>query len=603
MSNARHRSARHARKAPGRPAATSSFGTDIVASLVVFLVALPLCIGVAAASGVPVALGIISGIIGGLVVGFLPGSSLQVSGPAAGLAALVLEFVGAHGLALLGPVVLVSGLIQMALGALRMGRLFQSISLAVVQGMLAGIGLPLILSQGYALTDSKQLGSAVKNIAGLPDLLTAVLAEPHKRAALVLGALSLALCFLWKKVPAPLGKVPAPLVAVLLGSVIASLPGFDVKRVEVGNLLGAVHFAGPGEFAALADPEVITMVITFAVIASAESLFSAAAVDKMHDGPRTQYNAELFSQGVGNTLCGLLGSLPMTAVIARSSANVQAGARTKVSRILHGGWLLGFGLLLPGLLGLIPVTVLAGILVHAGWKLFDPPAFPKMWKTDRGEGIVMIITTLAIMVANLLEGVVAGLAVAIVLVALRMSRITIHKTSHSGTVRLELHGNATFLRLPRLIEALESITNERRIQVDLTRVQHLDLACRSQVEEWAQQRRKAGAEEVQVLLPGAEPHTDAPLRHSEQVADTAEFEVPIPRPRRPQAVRPPAAPGRYDHAGIPEHGYAAQVPVHVQQHAAPPHYYPYSHGIAPEAAYWTPEDDRAAQAHWEGNQR
>lgn len=226
-----------------------------------------------------------------------------------------------------------------------------------------------------------------------------------------------------------------------------------------------------------------------------------------------------------------------------------------------------------------------------------------MWRTDRGEGIVMIITTLAIMVANLLEGVVAGLAVAIVLVALRMSRITVHKTSHGGTVRLEMHGNATFLRLPRLIEALESIANEPRVQVDLTRVQHLDLACRSQVEEWAQQRRKAGAEEVQVLLPGAEPRTDAPARHSEQEADTAEFGVPTPRPRRPQDVRPPTAPGPYGHAGAPEHGYATPVPVHVQQHAAPPHYYPYSHGIAPETAHWTPEDDRAAQAYWEGTQR
>lgn len=215
----------------------------------------------------------------------------------------------------------------------------------------------------------------------------------------------------------------------------------------------------------------------------------------------------------------------------------------------------------------------------------------------------MIITTLAIMVANLLEGVVAGLAVAIVLVALRMSRITIHKTTDNGTVRLEMHGNATFLRLPRLIESLESVANERRVQVDLTRVQHLDLACRSQVEEWAQQRRKAGAEEVQVLLPGAEPQADAPARHSEQEADTREFQVPIPGPRRPQDVRPPAAPGRYDPAGVPEHGYAAQVPVYVQQYAAPPHHYPYSHGIAPEPAYWTPEDDRAAQAYWDGNQR
>lgn len=211
-------SARHARRGPGRSAHSAvgpsarpaSAGTDILASLVVFLVALPLCIGVAAASGVPIALGIISGIIGGLVVGFLPGSSLQVSGPAAGLAGLCLEFTTEHGLALLGPVILASGLIQMGLGALRLGSLFQSISLAVVQGMLAGIGLPLMLSQSYAVMDAKQLGSAIKNIGGLPHLVQSTLADPHRLAALFLGIGSLAICFLWKKVPAPCPKCPLP---------------------------------------------------------------------------------------------------------------------------------------------------------------------------------------------------------------------------------------------------------------------------------------------------------------------------------------------------------------------------------------------------------
>ncbi|MEV7287355.1 SulP family inorganic anion transporter [Streptomyces sp. NPDC093252] len=479
----------------------ASIGTDLVASVVVFLVALPLCIGVAAASGVPVALGIISGIIGGLVVGFLPGSSLQVSGPAAGLAVLVLEFVTEHGVGLLGPVVLVSGLLQMALGALRAGRIFQSISVSVVQGMLAGIGVPLILSQTYAMVDSKQLGTALKNIAGLPDLAAAVAGDAHKAAALVLGLMALVLCFAWKKVPEPLGKVPAPLIAVMLGCVIGAMPGFEVKKVSFGNMLDAVTFVTPSALGHLLDPALLTMIVTFTVIASAESLFSAAAVDRMHTGPRTKYNAELFSQGVGNTIAGLLGALPLTAVIVRSAANVQAGAKTKISRILHGAWLLGFGLLLPGLLGLIPVSVLAGVLLHAGWKLFNPPAFKQMWQTDRGEGIVMLITTGAIVVANLLEGVLAGLAVAIVLVALRMSRMTIKRTTTDDTGRIELKGNATFLRLPKLIDALGSIADKPRVHVDASGLSHLDLACRSQIEEWAEQRRKSGALHVDVRLP------------------------------------------------------------------------------------------------------
>ncbi|MFH8894334.1 SulP family inorganic anion transporter [Streptomyces sp. NPDC017949] len=640
-------SARHARRGPGRSAHSAagpsarpaSAGTDILASLVVFLVALPLCIGVAAASGVPIALGIISGIIGGLVVGFLPGSSLQVSGPAAGLAGLCLEFTTEHGLALLGPVILASGLIQMGLGALKLGSLFQSISLAVVQGMLAGIGLPLMLSQSYAVMDAKQLGSAIKNIGGLPHLVQSTLADPHRLAALFLGIGSLAICFLWKKAPAPLSKVPAPLIAVMLGSVLAALPGIEVKRVVFGSLLDAVNFPGPDDFAGLADPAVITMVITFAIIASAESLFSAAAVDRMHDGPRTKYNAELFSQGIGNVLCGFLGSLPMTAVIARSSANVQAGAKTKISRVLHGGWLLGFGLLLPGLLGLIPVAVLAGILLHAGWKLFDPTAFPKMWKTDRGEGIVMIITTVAIVVANLLEGVLAGLAVAIVLVALRMSRIAFRTTSVGNTACLTMSGNATFLRLPKLIEALDSVAGKPRIHLDLTAVVHLDLACRSQVEEFAERQRKAGAEHVELLLPGTPPEKTTAPDHSPLEGDfpaglehpqeqTARFPGQIPTPAVgliPGQQHPVAEPWPHADAGGWQHGVPIQTATNyavldhvVSNYGAPhaasynaaygaPHPGSYDYGHAydpPEASHWTPEDERAAErAYWEGTQQ
>lgn len=470
-----------------------ALGTDFMASIVVFLVALPLCIGVAAASGVPVALGIVTGIIGGLIVGFLPGSSLQVSGPAAGLAVLVLEFVTEHGPGMLGPVVLMCGLVQMLLGVLKAGGLFQSISLSVVQGMLAGIGLPLILSQIYAVVDSKQHGTPLTNVGGMPDLVEAVAGSPTKLAALGLGVMAIVLCFVWYKVPKPLNKVPAPLIAVVLGCIIAALPGFEgVKKVEFGNMLEALNFVSPGDMTHIFDPAVIMMIITFTVIASAESLFSAAAVDRMHTGPRTKYNQELFAQGVGNAASGVVGGMPLTAVIVRSAANVNAGARTKLSRILHGVWLLGFGLLLPGLLGLIPITVLAGVLLHAGWKLFNPPAVrqdveDRPWRGHRHahhHG------------RHLLRQPAGGrarpsLAIAVVLIALRMSHMSIKQTITGDTGRLELRGNATFLRLPRLIEALEAISDRPRVHVDASRLGHLDLACRSQIEEWGEQRKKS----------------------------------------------------------------------------------------------------------------
>lgn len=481
-------------------------GTEITASFVVFLVALPLCIGVAVASGTPAELGIISGVVGGLVVGAARGSALQVSGPAAGLTALVLETVTEHGLAMLGVIVLASGVLQIVLGLIRLGRLFQAISVAVVQGMLAGIGLPLMFSQSYPLSDARAPGTPLENIAGFPGLVADTLRDPQTTIAAGLGIATVVLSFLWKKVPGPVGRMPAALVAVAIGIAVAALPGVEVKTLEVGNLFASVQVPGPAEFAGLADVAVLGAVLTFTVIASAESLFTAAAVDRMHDGARTRYNSELVAQGVGNTVCGFLGALPVTAVVARSSANVQAGAKTRVSRTLHGLWLLGFALLLPNVLALIPISVLAGVLVHSGWKLLAPQEFPKMWRQDRGEFVVMTLTTVAIVATALLEGVLIGLAAGVVLAALRMSRTQVKEHTDGDTAHLTMAGNATFLRLPQVIEALEAIaaSGKPRIRLDLTAVTHLDHACRSQIEEFAAQQRASGSVRVELLMPGAE---------------------------------------------------------------------------------------------------
>ncbi|MFE9643943.1 SulP family inorganic anion transporter [Streptomyces sp. NPDC006365] len=479
------------------------FATEITASLVVFLVALPLCIGVAVASGVPPELGIISGVIGGLVVGAARGSTLQVSGPAAGLAALVAETVMEFGVAMLGVIVLFSGILQIVLGMVRLGRMFQAISLAVVQGMLAGIGLPLMFSQAYPMADAKAPGMPIENIVGVPGLVVDTLANPQAVIAALLGIVTIVLSFVWKKMPGPVKKVPAALVAVGIGIGVASLPGVNVKTLQVGNLLASVQVPGPEQFAGLANAGIITAILTFTVIASAESLFTAAAVDRMHNGPRTRYNTELIAQGAGNTVAGVLGALPITAVVARSSANVQAGAKTRLSRTLHGLWLLAFALLLPQVLALIPISVLAGVLVHSGWKLFAPEEFPKMWRQDRGEFAVMTTTTLVIVATALLEGVLIGLAAGVILAALRMSQTVVRQHIDNDTAKVVMAGNATFLRLPRLIDALESAaaSGKPRIRLDLTGVTHLDHACRSQIDEFVAQQRGAGLR-VELLMPG-----------------------------------------------------------------------------------------------------
>ncbi|WP_105971793.1 SulP family inorganic anion transporter [Streptomyces geranii] len=512
-------------------AGRTDLATEITASLVVFLVALPLCIGVAVASGVPAELGIISGVIGGLVVGAARGSTLQVSGPAAGLAALVAETVLEFGVASLGVIVLGSGILQIVLGLVRLGRMFQAISLAVVQGMLAGIGLPLIFGQLYPMSDSKAPGTPLENIAGVPGLLADTLADRQAMTAALLGVVTVVLSFQWKKLPGPVKKVPAALVAVGIGIGVAALPGVDVKTLQVGNLLASVDVPGPGQLAGLADVGILTAIVTFTVIASAESLFTAAAVDRMHSGPRTRYNAELVAQGAGNTVAGLLGALPITAVVARSSANVQAGAKTRISRTLHGLWLLAFALLLPQVLALIPISVLAGVLVHSGWKLFAPEEFPKMWRQDRGEFAVMTVTTLVIVATALLEGVLIGLAAGVVLAALRMSRTVIRQDIEGDveTAQVVMAGNATFLRLPQVIEALEAAaeSGKPRIRLDLTGVTHLDHACRSQVEEFAAQQRGSGTR-VDLLMPGGP--TEKPTEKPIEEAIEGKLMPPVPGP-------------------------------------------------------------------------
>ncbi|GAA2538734.1 hypothetical protein GCM10010423_40510 [Streptomyces levis] len=534
----------------GKGGARVDIGVDVTASLVVFLVALPLCIGVAVASGVPAELGIISGVIGGLVVGAIRGSTLQVSGPAAGLAALVAETVADVGVAMLGVIVLFTGLLQIVLGLVRLGRMFQAISVAVVQGMLAGIGVPLMFSQAYPMADAKAPGTPVENMAGIPALLAGVLTDPQAMIATLLGVVTIVLSFVWKKVPGPAGKIPAALVAVGIGIVVAALPGVDVRTLQVGNLLASVQVPGAEQFARLADGAVITAILTFTVIASAESLFTAAAVDRMHSGPRTRYNTELIAQGAGNTVAGFLGALPITAVVARSSANVQAGAKTRLSRTLHGLWLLAFALLLPQVLALIPISVLAGVLVHSGWKLFAPAEFPKMWRQDKGEFAVMTLTTLVIVATALLEGVLFGLAAGIVLAALRMSRTVVRQHVEDDTANVVMAGNATFLRLPQVIEALEAAaaSGKRRIRLDLTGVTHLDHACRSQVEEFTAQQRELGLR-VELLMPGEETRPDrAPDAAAPNAAapDAAAPGVPVPGrlPRRRPVAAPADGPAR-----------------------------------------------------------
>ena len=476
---------------------------DIAASVVVFLVALPLCVGVAAASGVPAELGLVTGIVGGLVTGLLPGSSLQVSGPAAGLTVLVFEAVHRHGLSTLGVLVLAAGLLQLALGLLRMGRWFRAISVAVVEGMLAGIGLTIVAGQLYAMADAKAPGSGMAKLAGLPGLVTGSLGSSRTVAALGVGAGTFALLAGWPRLPARVRLLPAPLAAMALATIAVASFDLPVAKLQVQGLLDVIRLPAAHDLSRLAEPGVLGTVVAFAVIASAESLFSAAAVDRMHDGPRTAYDRELIAQGTGNVVCGALGALPMTAVIVRSAANVQAGARTKASRVLHGGWLLLFAALFPAALGAIPLAALAAVLVQAGCKLVPTRQLITFWRHHRAEAVILAFTAAAVLTLNLFEGVLLGLLLAIVKAAWETShtRVEIVDGRHDEPTQVLLSGNATFLRLPKMIDALEALPRDQQIELDVSGLHHLDHACRAALLTWADRHHQAGTPKVSIQMP------------------------------------------------------------------------------------------------------
>nr|WP_202425717.1 SulP family inorganic anion transporter [Streptomyces sp. HUCO-GS316] len=475
---------------------------DFAASLVVFLVALPLCVGVAVASGVPAELGLVTGIVGGIVTGLMRGSSLQVSGPAAGLTVLVFEAVREYGLPALGVIVLTTGVLQILMGVLGLGRWFRAISVSVVEGMLAGIGLVLIAGQLYAMADAEAPAAGPAKLAGLPATLAESAGAAASLASLALGVGTIAVLVLWKRMPKRLRAVPGPLAAVGLATLVALVFSLPVATVEVQGLLGSVQPPSPSAFGELADLGLLATIVAFTLIASAESLFSAAAVDRLHDGPRTAYDKELVAQGTGNAVCGVLGALPMTAVIVRSAANVQAGARTKASRVLHGVWLLLFAALLPGVLGHIPIPALAGILVHSGAKLIPLRGIVSLWREHRGEALILVATAVSIVAVSMFEGVLIGLALAVAKTAWEASHIRLEVIDKgAGPVQAYLSGNATFLRLPKILDSLEALPQDRPVELDLSGLHHLDHACRTALESWAERHSSAGTEPVRVTAP------------------------------------------------------------------------------------------------------
>lgn len=615
---------------------SDAWRSDLPASLVVFLVALPLCMGIAVASGAPVSAGLVSGIVGGIVVGALAGAPLQVSGPAAGLTVLAFQCIQEFGIEELGVVVLLAGAIQVAAGLARLGRWFRAVSPAVVHGMLAGIGILILSSQFHVMLDNQPRRGGIANLSSIPEAISNAFPrrdggpdealERHHRLKLLreaaaihqrqseiteqvhhllagnvsasplaksddldsvkqsvdrsassdkihrelkslgpeqarlldrlqavtgleqvdelrlalancrnalddleqgnllktrssqdaavvaiaglrdsskshgfaaaIGVATISIILTWQWLVARrIRCLPAPLVAIVAAIAIAAWFDLPVLYVEVPErLLGDVYWPSFEELRSILNPKLLFLAMQIALIASAETLLCATAVDQLHSGPRTRYDRELVAQGIGNMICGAVRALPLTGVIVRSSANVNAGAATRWSTILHGVWLLLFVAVFSWLIRLVPIASLAAILVYAGFKLIDLKVIKSLFMYGRSEVVIYIVTIAGVVVIDLLTGVLMGLGLSVLKLLHTFTRLQIRRLIEvdNRICRLHLQGSATFLRLPELAAALENVPAHAEVHVDCQRLSYIDHACLDLLIRWEKQHCAAG---------------------------------------------------------------------------------------------------------------
>lgn len=472
---------------------------DLPASVVVFFVALPLCLGIALASGAPLFSGLIAGIVGGIVVGALSGSNIGVSGPAAGLAAIVLVAIttlGSYENFLVA--VVLGGIIQILFGVLRLGIIGYYFPSSVIKGMLSGIGIIIILKQiphffGY---DADPEGDfRFQQIDG-ENTFSELLNMIHyiQPGSAIIGIVALGILILWERVLSKKGKIfqliQGPLVAVAVGIIFylmtrtnSSLSIAPSHLVSVPVPDGINSFLGQfsfPNFAAITNTQVWVVAFTIALVASLETLLSVEATDKLDpDKNVTPTNRELLAQGTGNIISGLIGGLPITQVIVRSSANIQSGAKSKMSAIIHGFFLLSSVILIPTLINKIPLSVLAAILLVVGYKLAKPSVFKKMLDSGWMQFVPFIITIMGIVLTDLLVGIGLGLAVGIAIVLLKSFQNShfLHKEGEDvddNRLKMTLAEEVTFLNKGAILRELDAIPQDSYLELDVRKTKYLD---------------------------------------------------------------------------------------------------------------------------------
>ncbi len=509
--------------------------SDLPSGLVVFLVALPLCLGIALASGAPFFSGIISGIIGGIVIGMLSNSPLSVSGPAAGLAALVMGAIVSIGdYSLFLCAVVIAGVLQIILGLAKLGGIANYIPSSVIKGMLTSIGILIIAKQlphafGY---DKDEKGNITELLPyGQEDLHELLQPLQHVEVGvLLLCLLSIIIMVLWEKpvIKKRVKFIPGALVAVIVvvavneiwirsGSLLA-VQNEHLVQIKVAKSANEFFsFFTLPNLDGFLNSTVIVYGVIIALIASLETLLSIEAIDNLDPERRvTNTNRELFAQGVGNTVAGLVGGLPVTSVIVRSSANVNSGAQSKLSTIIHGVLLLVSIILIPFLLNMIPLSSLAAILLITGYKLAKPSVFRNFWKAGKYQFVPFIITVIVIIAIDLfkavpvlsgkglLVGVLSGIVAAAgaVLYGNLKNSYSFHKEEHheGDTIRIQLAEEVSFLNKAAIRQTLDDVPGNSRVVIDASASRYIDFDVIEQIKEFRD--IKAPLKEIQLQLVG-----------------------------------------------------------------------------------------------------
>lgn len=469
--------------------------SDFVSGLIVFLIALPLCLGIALASGAPLFSGIVAGIVGGIVIGALSGSQLSVTGPAAGLTAIVLVAIGELGaFDIFLCSVMVAGAVQFVLGVLKAGTIANYFPNSVIEGMLAGIGLTIIIKQvpdavGYTKQNFDNMVDADDGFS--LNIIEDALAHIELGAAII-AIVGIVILVLWQtKAFRKLSMLPAGLVVVVIGVVINAifksnnsslyLDGTHLVNLPVAEsfegFLG--HFMFP-DFSGFANPKVWQTGVVIAIVASIETLLCIEATDKLDKLKRyTPTNRELRAQGIGNIISGLIGGLPVTSVIVRSSANINAGAKTKLSAIIHGALLLVCVATIPVILNMIPKASLAAILIYTGYRLCKPAVFKHMWKEGGAtQFIPFAATALFVVSLDLLKGVGIGLVISVFYILRQNMRVPYYfqrsTFSNGELVKLTLAQEVSFLNKASIKQTLENLPPQTSVIIDASQTEYID---------------------------------------------------------------------------------------------------------------------------------